>query len=713
MKMSLAISMFFAALVVCGQTIETDAGTCSKVERFLEGGDFKNALRELIIYGEEICSPEVRSEVLKLNGRYSEALEVLSGLESTEASRLRKELKRILGWDDQSTAYAVFLQEKTDTSTSELLFFVDDQPIALVLNGINPDEFPYRGGTRQAYIPDTSRSGGSESVQKITDEFIRLLKVNEVQLGPGCFGNRGEFYYTARYFAPVFSKKHGDRLSIYVFDREGKHRHPYWVNQEYTYAHPSISQDGWLYFSSDKPGGYGGMDIWRINLNAPNSAPINLGEAVNSPAAEVFPSVVGDSLYFVTNDPQRVIGGYDILMHHDGIAANQGAPLNGPYDDFNPYSGGSGLNYIISNRGGGPDNIYEVIPFKARELFEILNGRVESGGLVAGSRVELKNSEGRIVDYTFMDASGAFTFAHVKGGENYLVSFPESNLEAGDRLFLFDESYDLLEEITSDGSEEFRFALLTPEDYALQKQINEDESMLSIDIRGTYDKGLPGESGGVEIVLQDAEGNTIARSFTDGDGIFAFEQVKPDDAYTIKSNVVDASSAIRIFNDQGELIETIMPDSEGKFVFVRLKETDRIITITNEQNVTIKVEENEKFNLPAIYFETNDSKLNAGSLPVLDRLISLMEENPHVSIDLAGHTDSRGDADYNLKLSESRIRTVQDYLVSKGIPSRRITGKGFGESSPVNRCSDGVPCSEEEYAENRRTEIRFYNTNEP
>jgi outer membrane protein OmpA-like peptidoglycan-associated protein len=286
-------------------------------------------------------------------------------------------------------------------------------------------------------------------------------------------------------------------------------------------------------------------------------------------------------------------------------------------------------------------------------------------------------------------------------------------LAAGDRLFLFDSNYQILEEIESDGTGGFKFVLLSPEDYALEKQLNKDESMLSLDISGMFARSGRSNLGGVEIVLQDASGETIAKAFTNSQGHFSFEQVRPDEAYRIKSNVVDPNSEIRIFNDRGEVLEVIKPDPEGAYVYVRLKDTDRVITITNEKNIKIKVEEDEKFNLPHIYFASDRAVLTDNGIAVLERLRKILDENPHVSIDLAGHTDSKGALEYNLMLSEMRIESVKSYLVEHGVSSSRISGKGYGELQPVNHCVDGVECTEEEHAANRRTEIRFYSANKP
>ena len=82
-----------------------------------------------------------------------------------------------------------------------------------------------------------------------------------------------------------------------------------------------------------------------------------------------------------------------------------------------------------------------------------------------------------------------------------------------------------------------------------------------------------------------------------------------------------------------------------------------------------------------------------------------MTENPTVRIDVRTHTDCRASDKYNKTLSENRAKSVIAYIVRSGIPSSRITGRGYGETRLVNKCEDGVRCTEEEHQQNRRSEF--------
>jgi hypothetical protein len=74
---------------------------------------------------------------------------------------------------------------------------------------------------------------------------------------------------------------------------------------------------------------------------------------------------------------------------------------------------------------------------------------------------------------------------------------------------------------------------------------------------------------------------------------------------------------------------------------------------------------------------------------------------------LGSHTDSRATAEYNIELSQKRAESVVRYLILSGINPARLTAKGYGESKLVNKCADGIPCTEAEHQANRRTEFKI------
>jgi outer membrane protein OmpA-like peptidoglycan-associated protein len=110
--------------------------------------------------------------------------------------------------------------------------------------------------------------------------------------------------------------------------------------------------------------------------------------------------------------------------------------------------------------------------------------------------------------------------------------------------------------------------------------------------------------------------------------------------------------------------------------------------------------------LENILYDFDKWAIRDDARPTLDWLVDFMNRNA-VKIELGSHTDSRGSADYNQKLSWRRAVSVVRYLVDKGIAYDRIIPRGYGESQLLNQCSDGVPCSAAAHQLNRRTEFKI------
>lgn len=114
-------------------------------------------------------------------------------------------------------------------------------------------------------------------------------------------------------------------------------------------------------------------------------------------------------------------------------------------------------------------------------------------------------------------------------------------------------------------------------------------------------------------------------------------------------------------------------------------------------------------NVLPIFYELGSARITSASKKIIDdTLLPLLNSKP-VSIELMSHTDARGNDDFNMSLSQQRANSVVNYLVSKGISRSRLSAKGYGESRLVNRCSNGVECSEAQHQKNRRTEFRVIN----
>ncbi|MDC1364833.1 OmpA family protein [Algibacter sp.] len=111
--------------------------------------------------------------------------------------------------------------------------------------------------------------------------------------------------------------------------------------------------------------------------------------------------------------------------------------------------------------------------------------------------------------------------------------------------------------------------------------------------------------------------------------------------------------------------------------------------------------------LEDIYFGFDLSNITSISSKILDNLISILNKNPELVIEITSHTDSRGNDDYNKKLSERRLKSTLNYLFKNGIAKERIVGGAYGEEKLTNECDNNTKCFDNKHNKNRRSEIKI------
>ena len=192
--------------------------------------------------------------------------------------------------------------------------------------------------------------------------------------------------------------------------------------------------------------------------------------------------------------------------------------------------------------------------------------------------------------------------------------------------------------------------------------------------------------GNAFVALIDADGNQRRKIETKFDGKFYFN-AKCGSEYTLKISKVGyfgSTNTIKTSNTNGF--------DNKETIFIKEKE----FIESNGQRI---------LNVENIRFTINTAEITEKSERALDKVIRLMSKYPNMVIEFGAHTDSRGPDGYNLSLSKRRASATVEYLLDKGIQPRRITGKGYGETVPLNKCVNGVKCTNLEYDLNKRTEF--------
>ena len=133
----------------------------------------------------------------------------------------------------------------------------------------------------------------------------------------------------------------------------------------------------------------------------------------------------------------------------------------------------------------------------------------------------------------------------------------------------------------------------------------------------------------------------------------------------------------------------------------------KVTAMDNRDLLLGKYAVDQIFRLENIYYDFDKWNIRSDAAVELDKVVAFLNDNPDITVELGSHTDSRGSFKYNERLSDRRATSAVEYIIKTGISNKRITAKGYGETQLVNRCSDGVQCTDQEHQDNRRTEVKI------
>jgi len=367
------------------------------------------------------------------------------------------------------------------------------------------------------------------------------------------------------------------------------------INTIFNETHASPSPDGqFLYFTSDRKGGYGGLDIYRsaITPSGEYGIPVSLGPLINTPYNEESPFVSSDNRQlFFSSQGHYNMGGYDVFTSEMDNDGNWQPPLN--------------LGYPINTTD---DDLF---------FFPIGDGRI-----AYQSRYSANTAQQDILRYSITSLGNPARFT-VKG---------KISLTA-------DSSY-------SPGKISVAF---------INKDLLDTVAHRRIQDNGTFSQKLPG--GAYRLDFSNEAGSLITKDFNIPDNFPHNELILLNTDIIIPSRIIHDTAIIK----------------DIRFAFGKSLLEDRYQLYLNE-------------------------------------ILTCLLKYPDLSLQINGYADSKGSENYNLMLSLSRARAVENYLKSNGTPGERISVNAFGEknSIAVNRNSDGTdnPLGR---SYNRRVELLFTN----
>ncbi len=187
-------------------------------------------------------------------------------------------------------------------------------------------------------------------------------------------------------------------------------------NKDYNVGNPSLSKDGkTLYFSSDMPGGIGGSDIWKVAVNGDNDygTPENLGNKINTEGRENFPFITDENKLYFSSEGRQGFGGLDVFvvdLNAGMEVKNVGMPVNSEKDDFAfSFNTVNKVGFFSSNRGG-QDDIYAAIPVCGLQINATAKN-AKTGELLSGASVAILDEKNNLIETKYTTADGFVGYA--------------------------------------------------------------------------------------------------------------------------------------------------------------------------------------------------------------------------------------------------------------------------------------------------------------
>lgn len=453
--------------------------------------------------------------------------------------------------------------------------------------------------------------------------------------------------------------------------------------ENYNIGHPCLSSDGQkMYFISDMPGGKGGTDIWVTQKqdNGLWGKPENLGDKINSPANEMFPSVFEDRILIFSSSGHRGFGGLDLYYSYiseDGACSdpvNFGVPVNSGADDFSMiYSSDIRGGFFCSNRPGGKgsDDIYYYsgLPFRVRVDGFVCDKNTKMPLSDAVVIVSVKNE---FTDTLFTNADGKFEY-RITPGKNYV--FDVYKQEYSQNLQTIKVDVDDQQNI--DMYADVRNMNILFELYP---------NRTGIGIQGTVTESTTKQPlVGQQMIIVDPTGY-FDQTVTDEKGTYYFGDLKDSTTYIILLTSKGYWTRKKVLE---------IPKISRPMTFSAALSYD--MDFQAEQ-----VQTNKEIVLYDIYYEFDKATLLDSSKVELDKIVEMLRENPNLTVELSAHTDERGNDTYNMNLSQRRAQSVVDYLVKKDVSKSNLIAKGYGKTQPLIRNAK----TEHDHQLNRRTAFK-------
>jgi outer membrane protein OmpA-like peptidoglycan-associated protein/tetratricopeptide (TPR) repeat protein len=753
---STTTTLFFAQVLAENKKYEESASWYAKYKALQSsdsrGSGFNDAYKSLAKFYMDSSSYKLFS--LNLNSPQSDFSPAYydKGIVFCSGRQKEQGVRSVFGWNNSAflNLYyvdTVYLKRKIENA--------NDRRVASLKHNIYYDETQVTSNDTQTvgYYSETFSADPAFKVlaEGTVKEFSHQLN-SKYHEGPVVFAKDGKtIYFTRNNFYQGKYNESNEGVNKLILLKATKQKNGEWGkvvglpfnNPNYSVGHPALSaNDSVLYFSSDKPSGFGGSDMYQSVMNKKGvwGQPENMGADINTEGNERFPFVDAQGNFYFSSDGHSGLGGLDVFKTNlkEKRVVNVGAPINSSVDDFGFIINETGTSgYFSSNRkrSGSDDDIF-YFTYKP-SLTESVVMDKRTGKSIDGAMLEL-------VDLTTGNASSQSISA---AGSYQLSTTPCHEYRLTTRKLGY-----------PDVTKQFKSACSAVDRQVIKVEMAQyalDGSVLDINTR------QPLSFAKINFV-DVTDGNKQDTVSTKADGKFYF-QVIPCHEYKITTtkngyptkedriNVPCSSEAdpsvrilfgvlkkgcvelfvvnektkvgvdsviVLLLDKNGNEFLRSTTDKNGKAIVCDLPKDGMKVTALKRSYFTINtaVEASEykqgdpkviielppllsgiTFELEGILYDLGKFNIRTDAAKVLDMVVKVMNENPTLEIELSAHTDARGSDPSNLSLSDSRAKAAAAYVISKGIDVKRVTGKGFGESQLKNKCTNGIKCSEKEH----------------
>lgn len=583
-----------------------------------------------------------------------------------------------------------------------------------VVNSEYPDYAPSVTADQSTMIFTSRRAGGVGKNKDVDNEYFEDIWISKKNpagewgepqnLGPPI---NGESHDGSIGLSPdgkkifIYKPDNGGDIFVTEIMSDGKWAIPINIsaniNTKYNEPSVSITKDGKaLYFSSNKPGGFGGFDIYKSELDKVGKwgKAINMGSVFNTEFDEDAPFIDfdGKTLYFSSRGLNGM-GGYDLYKSiFDTInknwtqPINMGYPLNSPDDDIYFVIAGDGkTGYYSSAKGDGygDKDIYKIyfeepkVDSVNQSENKIENISVKKDSVIAPQIAKVQTpitvDTSKKVKNNVVDTPKAIV---VEGNE--IAEAPKSNIETNYNVVKEPKVKTTTVSVPKPQVQKPKIVKELP--VVEEKQtFTPIPAILRINI---YDKQtnmpLP-----ATVLITDLKGKLVKEITVTEVGALDIElPSKYNTKYIITANsngFIYTNVNVTVPAD-AKLPKNITRDIAMKKIYV-----------------------GQGFVLRNIYYDFDKANIKKESFPYLDNLYKWLKSKPNIHIVIEGHTDNLGLNSYNKILSQHRVDAVMRYLTAKGIAGERLEAMGYGEEKPLASNDD-----EQEGREiNRRTVFKI------